>query len=130
MGNRYDTFILESNKRLVIFTGCQVFCFVTGMSEQSANSSPKNRRQSLMSITEESREGQEAERPVSLTLPSSTTNLRPGYSRYCSEYVSSDEKTTRKRIPAKQDLIQEMYLRSKHQYKQCISDVEQCVSDA
>ena len=77
-------------------------------------------------IADESNEGQEEERTKSLTLPT-FENLRPRYRRYCSEHVSSDEMST---LPAKRDLIQEMYLRSKQQYKQCLSNDEQCVSEA
>ena len=75
-----------------------------------------------MQIIEESNGGQEEKRSSGLPLPTRSSSFGPRYRRGCSEYVPSDERNT---STTKRDFIHEMYLRSKQQYKQCISDEEQ-----
>ena len=72
---------------------------------------------------------QEEERSSSLTVPPRAPP-RPSILRYrrsYSNYVQAGERNT---LSSKRDLIHEMYLRSKQQYKHCLSNEEQSVNEA
>ena len=78
-------------------------------------------------VMEEADEAELEHKPTCTSSLTEHERMKPRHRRNYTEYTTNDERDI---TPVRSGLIQEMYKRSKQQYKRCVNDVEQLSSDA